>query len=401
MRLTRRRFVGAAGAAAGAVLSRKMAGAFPAVRAPGPARTYKACVIGSTGRGGYGHGLDTTFQKIPGVAVAALADPDEKGRAEAAGRAGAARTYGDWREMLRVEKPDLVSIGPRWVENRLEMVTAAAEVGASVYTEKPLAASLQEADAMLAVARKAGTRIVLAHQVRMAPVIPHLRKLLDDGLIGDLLELRTRGKEDHRAGGEDLMVLGTHCMYLMRYFAGEPIWCSARVTQDGRDITAADRRAATEPLGPVAGDSIHSTYAFAGGVQGHFASQKIRTGSGGRFHMALHGSKGMVWIHIDPDPKVYYLPDPLWSPGRSGARWEPLPGAPAGRDPAGLEGAEADNKRTVESLIRWIETGEESPVSGEEGLKTLEMIFAVYAAHLAKGRVSFPLEDRRHPLGSL
>ena len=42
-----------------------------------------------------------------------------------------------------------------------------------------------------------------------------------------------------------------------------------------------------------------------------------------------------------------------------------------------------------------------SPVDLYEARATLEMILAVYAAHLAGGRVAFPLKDRKHPLGSL
>src|SRR6185295_18016683 len=122
------------------------------------------------------------------------------------------------------------------------------------------------------------------------------------GLIGQLMEVRTRGKEDHRAGGEDMMVLGTHCMYLMRMFAGDPLWCTARVTQDGRDITVADRRAATEPLGPVAGDTIH------------------------------------------------VLPEPLWS-GKSSA-WKPLPDAPSNDHPSGLKDTAASNRYIVDDLLR-------------------------------------------------
>ena len=46
--------------------------------------------------------------------------------------------------------------------------------------------------------------------------------MLREGRLGQLLEIRARGKEDTRAGGEDLIVLGTHCFDLMRYFAGDP-----------------------------------------------------------------------------------------------------------------------------------------------------------------------------------
>src|SRR5262245_20411178 len=77
-----------------------------------PRRKYRACIIGHTGRGNYGHGLDLCFQRIPAVSVLAVADPDEKGRAETARKTGAPRSYFDWRQMLEKEKPDLVSIGP-------------------------------------------------------------------------------------------------------------------------------------------------------------------------------------------------------------------------------------------------------------------------------------------------
>jgi predicted dehydrogenase len=356
-------------------------------------------VIGNSGRGGYGHGLDVCFQKVPGVKVVAVADPDAGGRAQTLKKTGALEGYADWREMLEKEHPDLVSIGPRWVEDRAAMVSAVAEAGAHIYMEKPMAASLEAADAMLKAASRRGVRIAIAHHARMAPGILRLKDLLSEGLIGDLLEVRTRGKEDSRAGGEDLMVLGTHCLYLMRFFAGEPLWCSARVTEKGREVTASDARAASESLGPVAGDSIHASYAFPGGVQGHFASQKIRQGSGGRFQIALHGSKGVVVAHIGMDPEIFHLPDPLWSPGKSGARWQPLPGAPAGPEPSGLSGQDAANHRIVLDLIEAIESKRDPIASGQEGRATLEMIMAVYASHLQGRRVAFPLADRRHPLG--
>jgi predicted dehydrogenase len=197
------------------------------------------------------------------------------------------------------------------------------------------------------------------------------------------------------------MVLGTHCLYLMRFFAGEPLWCFARVTEQGRDVTVADARAATESIGPVAGDSIHASYAFPGGLQGYFASQKVPKGSSGRFQIALYGSKGVVLVHIGMDPEIYHLPDSLWAPGKSGRRWQPLPGAPSHLDPSGLAGQKAANKRIVEDLIRAVETGGQLVVSGYEGRAALEMVMAVYASHLRGGRVTFPLQERRHPLGVL
>jgi len=383
--MNRREFLGA-----GALL---LAGA----RMPEPLR---ACVYGHTGRGGYGHGLDTCFNGLDGVALAAVADPDEKGRGAALKRLKLAKGYASLAEMLDAEKPRLVTIGPRWVEHKLEYLTAAAEHGTHVYMEKPIAGSLEEADAIVDVAAKHGIRIVVAHQMRLCPPILHLKKLVDDGLIGTLLEVRTRGKEDHRSGGEDLMVLGTHCLYLMRFFAGDPLWCTARVTQGGRDVTLADRRAATEPLGPVAGDTIHASYAFANGVEGSFASQKVPKGEGGRFQITLYGSKGVAHCRIDQDPHPVSLADPHWVPGKDGS-WQPLPDCPSNDHPSGLKSVAACNRYIVEDWLRIIANGGRSPVDILEARATLEMIFAVYAAHLSGGRVPFPLKDRKHPLGSL
>jgi predicted dehydrogenase len=366
-----------------------------------PAGTYRACVIGHTGRGSYGHGLDMAFRKIPNVTVVGVADPDEKGRLSTARRTGAARAYADYRAMLEKERPHLVAICPYYPERRLEMTQAAVEVGAHVFVEKPMAVSVAEADAMVAAVEKHRLRAAVGHPMRLAPAVVHLKKLLGDGLIGDLLEMRARGKEDSRAGGEDLIVCGWHCHYLMRFFAGGPLWCSARVTQGGREITLADRRAGSIPLGPVAGDSVQASYAFPGGVQGYFASQKGHA-RGNDFQIVLYGTKGVAQIHIGPEPRIFCLADPLWSPGKSGKAWQPLPGAPGSADPAlGLRADPANQRRLVMDLIRVVETGGQSVASCCEGRAVLEMIMAVYASHLAGGRAALPLKQRSHPLGVL
>ena len=87
--------------------------------------TYRAGVIGHTGRGNYGHGLDVAFVGLPNVQLVAVADADDEGRAEAMERTGAERAYADYREMLAQEKLDLVAIGPRWLDQHEAMTVAA------------------------------------------------------------------------------------------------------------------------------------------------------------------------------------------------------------------------------------------------------------------------------------
>ena len=153
-------------------------------------------------------------------------------------------------------------------------------------------------------------------------------------------------------------------------------------------------------LGPIAGDTIHATYAFPKGVQGYFASQKVPKGEAGRFQITLYGSKGVANFALGHDPQVSYLADPLWLPGKT-ATWKPLPDAPSNDHPSGLKGTDACNRRIVEELLRIMKTKDSSPVDIVEARATLEMILAVYAAHLSGGRATFPLKDRKHPLGSL
>src|SRR5436305_6972785 len=94
---------------------------------------FRAGVIGHTGRGDYGHGLDVVFREFPELDVVAVADPDPKGRAEAAGRSGAKRAYADYREMLEQERPQLVAVAPRWLDQRHDMVLACARFGCHVF----------------------------------------------------------------------------------------------------------------------------------------------------------------------------------------------------------------------------------------------------------------------------
>src|SRR5262249_28052070 len=146
-----------------------------------------------------------------------------------------------------------------------------------IYSEKPFTTTLAEADELLAEADRAGLKIAVAHQQRLAPSILQLKAAIAEDLIGDLIQLRAWGNQDERAGGEDMLVLGTHLFDLMRFFGGDPEWCTARILQDSRDITRVDARRVKEQIGPVAGNAIEAQFAFPGGINGAFSSHaKLR-----------------------------------------------------------------------------------------------------------------------------
>src|SRR4051812_4424077 len=72
-------------------------------------------IIGATGKGDYGHGVDVAFTKLPNMEIVALADHHEGGREAASKRNNPDKTYADYHEMLAREKLDLVAICPRWI----------------------------------------------------------------------------------------------------------------------------------------------------------------------------------------------------------------------------------------------------------------------------------------------
>lgn len=299
--------------------------------------------------------------------------------------------------MLQKEKPHLVCVAPRWSEQHHEMALAALRAGAHVYLEKPITQTLAEADELIATARKTGLKIVVAHQMRLAPNILALKSEIHS-LIGELLEINAHGKQDHRAGGEDMIVLGVHMFDLMQYFAGEPMWCSARILQGGHEITPADARAATENIGPVTGDDIFSQFHFPGGVHGTFRSCASNRDTAGPWGLELVGMKGSVKVHMEMVPRIYILKSNNWSAQGKTDEWKRWSEDPTMGMADADRGFARANARVVDDWLEAIATGREPVCSASAATKALEMAMAVFAAGLAKGRVEFPLKNRQHPL---
>jgi len=363
-------------------------------------KKYKACIIGDTKHGGYGHQIQNAFKYREDVAIVGLAEPDEAVRAGMAQGLGAERAYADYREMLEKERPDLVAIGPRHTVKHRDYLLACVDVGAHGFIEKPFCDSLDAGDEMVAAADAKNLKWSIAYNFRGMSLVQRAWKLIhEEGLIGTVLEARGRGKEDHRAGGEDLIVLGTHVFDLMRFLMnGSPAWCMADVTVEGRAATPADVREATEPLGPIVGDRVHAMYGFPGGAVGYFDSMKNPDGNGGRFGIDIHGTRGVISVRVlkgDNTIDVGWLDAPNWAPVGSEHSWKPLPDSPVTEPPIP---AQARNKIITDDLIAAIEEDRRPRFSIHDGLASWEMIQAVFESCVQGGRVALPLAERTHPL---
>ena len=364
--------------------------------------TYRIGVIGHTKRGDYGHGIDTVWQEIPQAKIVAVADADPDGLAAAAKRLDAGEAFRDYRQLLDKVKPDIVSVCPRWLDQHRDMVVAAADRGIHVYMEKPLCRTLREADEMIAACERTHARVAVAHQTHYSPRVEVVKQLIAEGKIGRVLEFRGRGKEDSRGGGEDLWVLGSHIMDLIRMFGGQPQWCFASVMQHGTPVTAADVKEGPEGIGPLAGDAVQSMYRMPDGSTAYFGSHRNATGKVSRFGLQILGSAGVIEVVTGYLPSVQYLADSAWSPGRSDAKWRPVTSAGIDQpEPLKGDNIHAGNVAAVKDLLAAIEDNRQPKCSIYEARGAIEMIVACFESHRVRGPVELPLQNRENPLTML
>ena len=363
---------------------------------------YRVAVIGRTGKGAYGHGLDTVWLKCDKAEVVAVADENEAGRTAAAKRLNAKSAYADFRQMLEKERPQIVSVADRWPDCHREMVLACAEYGANIFLEKPASQTLQQVDEMVAACEKHHVKCAIAHQTAYSPRVKVVKDLIGEGKIGAVMELRGHGKEDKRGGGEDLMVLGTHTFDLMRHLAGDAKWCFARIQQAGRKAVSGDVRQGGEQIGPILGDHITATYGFAGIALGHYVTHVAKDGASTRYWLEVRGTKGTIHLGFGVLPAAYLCEDPSGMFGKSKAPWVEITSAGLGK-PEPLTTKELDNGNIliVNDLIEAIEKDRAPLDSLSDGRAALEMIMAVYESHRLERPVDLPLKNRKHPLAAM
>ena len=361
-------------------------------------------IIGSTKRGGYGHGMDTAFKDAELFEVVAIADDDAAGLVATGKRLGITRLYADYRDMLAKEKPDIAGIGPRWLTDRVAMVTDAAAAGCHIFLEKPLAATLRDADAMLAACQRAKVKCCLAHQLRAMPPVRAAFADIRAGKYGRILRLTGRPTDDARGGGEELIVHGSHFFDLMISLCGPPRWVSAHFATGERDATLADKREGREPIGPIVGDSAEVMIGFDHSVRGFWHSTANLNKGGVIYGLVIECERATVCMRTRGEVFVY--PGPVIEPENAERAWEKVwvedwhftaEHKPSLLNDYILRG----NQTLVRELAAAIEHNAEPTASLRDAVLVTEIIQGAYASHFAGGkRLPIPLVDRRHPLAA-
>ena len=316
---------------------------------------------GSEGATGFGmaHPHYTGFKASGRANLAAIADIDD-GHAKAflADYGENVPIYHDYRDLLREEKPDIVSITV-WPHLHAEMTVAACEAGVrAIHCEKPMAMTWGDAKRMHAAAHANGTVLTFNHQRRFLEPIRIAAEMVRNGELGELLRIE--------AQCNDLFDTGTHWLDMMQYFNQDtPVeWVLAQI--DNRE----DRRI----FGALAEDQSVCHYKWANGVRG-----LMITGYEAKWDCAfrLTGTTGIVeLLYTRPTLRVRLNGD---------AEWRLIETKEGLHDGVSIDRACAD-------LVRALDEPGYHPMLGvDNAIRHTELIFAFFYSSMYRGRVELPL----------
>src|SRR4051812_18220613 len=181
----------------------------------------KAAVIGV---GAMGRNHVRVYTELEDVRLVAVADPSQANREKVERRFGV-HAYADHRQMLEVERPDIVTIA---VPSALHRAVALDAIAAGVHllVEKPLAASSPEAREIIAAADRAGVRLAVGHVERFNPAVTELKLRIEAGELGTLFKVHSRRLSPFPARITDVGValdLATHEVDVLSSLFDSPI----------------------------------------------------------------------------------------------------------------------------------------------------------------------------------
>jgi len=303
------------------------------------------------------------YLEVPEVEVVAGADVDAEKRHAFRHRWGIDRLYADYREMLEQEKPDIVSVTTS-AKPRPNIVIDCAEVGSTraIWAEKPIAFSLEQADAMIDTCRRHGVKLAINCSRRWHPLWAQARRMIEDGELGQVLQVNGLG----RAG---ISHNGSHLLDLVRYLAGGEVrWVFGEMESDEKASSDDD----------LMGNGYLS---FDNGVR---AFVRMFPCGAAEWQLEVIGERGLLRA---------------LSNGREFEWWQVPPG---GRSHGLLrrlfptpQRIESPGVRAVRDIIECLQTGKEPVCNGEDGRAALEIAIALRQSHRQGGcRVHLPLSDR-------
>ncbi|MFO2464394.1 Gfo/Idh/MocA family oxidoreductase [Pseudomonas sp. 15FMM2] len=237
--------------------------------------------------------------------LAALADADTERAQRCAWAWGFATAHGDWQTLINDPKVDVVAIT---TPNHLHypMAMAAIAAGKAVYCEKPLAVSLEQADAMRRAASAAGVVTRVGYNYQHNPIIDLARQLIESGELGQIISFQGEFSEDFMANpvspwswrceaehaGGALADLGSHLLSMARFLVGDvqSVCADTQTVHTQRPASPGS----TEMRSIVVDDQVHALLRFANGARGTVSSSWLKRGYKNHLNFEISGTHGTL-----------------------------------------------------------------------------------------------------------
>ncbi len=299
------------------------------------------------------------LRAIPGVEMIGIAD-DDLGRGQQFAQQFNTRLFANY-EVLLAEKPDGVLVCSENANHR-RLVEMAAQAGAHVLCEKPLATTREDAQAIIAACRSAGVRLMTAFPMRFSAPLIQLKARLDAGDLGQIYCLNTTNQGEvpigHRAwfvdkelaGGGAMMDHIVHLADIFNWLFGRDL---ASVYAQSNHIIQADK------VDVETGGLIMLQYA-----DGLFAtidsswSKPLNYPTWGGLTMELISQRGLTVIDAFSQNLNIFQQEPA---NNYWAYW--------GSDM---------NQAMVEEFVNAIREERQPSITGEDGLFALGVVLAAY-----------------------
>jgi UDP-N-acetylglucosamine 3-dehydrogenase len=311
---------------------------------------------GVIGTGSMGRNHARVYSEMNSVTLTALADTNEAALLPLAERYRA-KPYTSYREMLEKEKPDIVSIAVP-TRAHFEVASEAIERGVNVLVEKPLAMTLDEGKRLIALAAAHNVKLGVGHIERFNPVVGALKKKLEEGVLGRVLQVTIRRIGPFPERIKDVGVfldLATHDLDLLLYL-------------NASGVTRA-RAEASQVLHSQHEDMAVGMLRFNDGmigviIENWLSPTKLRDA-------IVNGERGMMVADFIAQDLYFYENNYTAS---SWVSLQTFRGVAEGNmvryhldknEPLRLE---------LEAFARSVSTGAPFMVTGEDGLKTMELV---------------------------
>ncbi len=305
----------------------------------------------------------------PNVPLAGFYDINQKRAADLAVKYGG-KAYESLEGLLGADIDAVSVCTPNYVH--AEQSIAALKAGKHVLCEKPMAGTIEDCEAMLAAARKAGRFLMLGHNQRLAKAHVKAKELIASGLIGEIVNFRTTffhgGPEtwsidpgpstwffDKKRALMGVMAdLGIHKTDLVHHLTGQTIVETKAI------LSTIDKRYADGSLIDV-DDNATCIFRLSGGAVGTMAISWTSYG-GEDNSTVLYGTRGILRLYDDP---TYSLK--VTTREREQILYQ-------------MDGIQTNERQTksgvIDAFVSCILENHEPEITGESVLKSMRVVFA-------------------------